>query len=428
MTSKRLRLSGADVIDARSQKARRDQEVQIEADRITWAGPRTEAPPLANAETIDLRGRYLLPGLGDAHAHLMFLSPVLPAPHNIAAHMAHCLRAAHNALAGGFTSLRLVGEGARVDIALRDLFNGGVSGPRLFVAGEALTPSGGHAADREDYWGIRVCDGVEGWRKAARDQIGAGADHIKAIITGGVIGHSQDVVDATTVAPGELEAAAEVAHSRGKPLVVHASSSAGAKLAMHLGARTIEHGYFLDDETLRQMADTGTYLTPTLSITHQVPSQVTDDYERAVFTARGRQPWGVKRAEESLAAHEETFRRALKAGVRIIAGSDYAPQPAAGHCELGFMVRAGMSPWQAIVASTQSLADAVGAGDRLGTVEAGKWADLIAVAEDPLTDIRRLREPLLVMRGGVIARNDLDTRRRSEERPPTSSSRVDTVA
>ena len=115
----------------------------------------------------------------------------------------------------------------------------------------------------------------------------------------------------------------------------------------------------------------------------------------------------MKRAEESLEAHENTFRRAVKAGVKIIAGSDYAPQPAAGHCELGFMVRAGMSPWQAIVASTQTIADAVGLTDQLGSVEAGKWADLIAVAKDPLADIRHLREPMLVMRGGAVAVNQL---------------------
>jgi imidazolonepropionase-like amidohydrolase len=408
VTSKRLRLSGATVIDARSAEPRHDQDVHIEADRITWAGPRTEAPPFADAETLDLRGHHLLPGLGDAHAHLMFLSPVLPGHHNVAAHMAHCLKQAQAALAGGFTTLRLVAEGARIDVALRDLFNSGsVLGPRLLVAGEALSPSGGHAVDREDYWGIRACDGEEGWRKAARDQIQAGADHIKAIVTGGVIGHPQDVVDATTVAPGELEAAAQVAHSRGRPLVVHASSSAGARLAMKVGARSIEHGYFLDEGTIRQLVDTGTYLTPTLSITHQVPSQLTDDYERAAFAARGRQAWGVKRAELSLEAHENTFRRAVEAGVKIIAGSDYAPYPAAGHCELNFMVRAGMSPWQAIVASTQSIANAIGLGDQLGSVESGKWADLMAVRGDPLTDIRRLRQPVLVMRGGVVAVNEL---------------------
>ncbi len=404
MTSTRLRLSGATVIDAGSAEPRRDQDVHIDLDRIAWAGPRTEAPPFADARTIDLRDHYLLPGLGDAHAHLMFLSPVLPGPHNIAAHMAHCYRTAQAALTGGFTTLRLVAEGARIDVALRDLFNSGAAlGPRLVVAGEALSPSGGHAVDREDYWGIRKCDGEEGWRKAARDQIQAGADHIKAIVTGGVIGHPQDVVDATTVAPGELEAAAQVAHSRGRPLVVHASSSSGARLAMKLGARSIEHGYFLDDDTIQLLVDSGTYLTPTLSITHQVPSQLTDDYERAAFTARGRQAWGVKRAEESLEAHERTFRKAIQAGVKIINGSDYAPYPAAGHCEMNFMVRAGMSPHQAIVASTQSIADAIGMGDKLGSIQAGKWADLIAVARDPLVDIRNLREPVLVMRGGAIA-------------------------
>ncbi len=408
MSGRRLRLVAASVIDAREPQARREQTVHVEDDTIAWVGPSAAEPAFAGARSTDLAGRYLLPGLGDAHAHLMFLSPVLPGSHNIAAHMAHCLREARRALLGGFTTLRLLAEGARVDVALRDLFDGGaVVGPRLVVAGEALSPSGGHAVDREEYWGIRACDGVEGWRKAARDQIQAGADHIKAIVTGGVIGHPHDIPSATTIVPAELEAAAQVAHSRGRPLVVHASNTAGAQLAMDLGARSVEHGYFIDERTIARLVDTGTYLTPTLSITHQVPSQLTDDYERAAFAARRRAEWGVRRAQESLHAHERTFRVALAAGVKILAGSDYGPYPAAGHCELSFMVRAGMSPWQAIVASTQSVADAVGLGDRLGTIEAGKWADLIVVDQDPLADIRHLRHPRLVMRGGVAALDEL---------------------
>ena len=177
-------------------------------------------------------------------------------------------------------------------------------------------------------------------------------------------------------------------------------------MAVRAGARTVEHGYELDDETIELLIQTGTYLTPTLSITHQVPSQLADDYEWATFRANQRAEWKIRRAEERLEGHQASFIKALKAGVKMLAGSDFAPFPGASHCELAFMVRAGMSPWQAIVAATRNAADAVGQVEHLGTVEAGKLADLIAVAENPLEDIRHLRHPRLVLRGGRVAVND----------------------
>lgn len=402
--SVRLEIRGCSVVDALDERPRSDWAVQIQDDRIAWAGPAAEAPSWSDARVIDLEGGYLLPGLVDVHVHLFYLQALVPRAENVAAHTMYCAGAAIDALHGGFTGLRSAGDGWGVDIALRNAFKAGpILGPRLWVAGFALTPSGGHTADREEFWGRRICDGVEGWRKAARDQLQADADHLKAIVTGGAMGHEQDVTGATTIVEEELEAAAQVFHSRGRPVMVHATSSEGVRMAVRAGARTVEHGYELDDEAIELLVRSGTYLTPTLSITHQIPSEHADEYERAAFRANGRPPWRVKRAEERIEGHKASFRKALAAGVQMLVGSDFSPLPVAGHCELAFMVLGGMTPWQAIVAATRNAADAVGQLDHLGTVERGKLADLIAVGENPLDDVRHLRRPLLVLRGGRVA-------------------------
>lgn len=179
-------------------------------------------------------------------------------------------------------------------------------------------------------------------------------------------------------------------------------------MAVRVGARTVEHGYELDDEAINLLIESGAYLTPTLSITHQIPSQLVDDYDWATFRANGqRYDWKIKRAEERIEGHQASFIRAYKAGVKMLVGSDFAPFPGNSHCEMAFMVRAGMSPWDVLVAATRNAADAVGQLKNLGTVETGKLADLIAVAGDPLDDIRHLRTPKLVLRGGVIAVNEI---------------------
>lgn len=407
----KLRLVNCSVVDATDPRPRPGAAVHIQDGVIAWAGPASASPEFSGARTLDLEGAYLLPGLIESHCHLFMGHTRLPRPQNVAAHTMFCTRHAINALKGGFTGLRWVGDGFGVDVAVRDAFREGfILGPRLWVGGEIMTPSGGHVADREEFWGIRVTDGVEGWRKAARDQIQIGTDFVKVLITGGAIGHESDITGAVTIVEEELQAAAQVAHSRGRALVVHATSGEAIAMGVRAGARSIEHGYYLDDETVDLLVKTGTYLCPTLSITHQVPSQLTDDYERRAFGLNQRAAWKVKRAEERLEDHEVSFRKALKAGVKLLVGSDFSPYPEAGHCEMAFMIRAGMEPWQVIVAATRTAAEAVGWADRLGTVEAGKYADLIAVDGNPLEDIRHLRHPKLVLKGGQVAVNGLDDR------------------
>ncbi len=402
----RIRLVNCSVIDALDPNPRTDAAIQIHGDRIVWVGPASQAPEFDGARTLDLEGSFVLPGLIEAHAHLFWLAPRMEFPENVAGHTMYCAQQAINALKGGWTGLRCVGDGYWVDVALRDAFNAGfLLGPRLWASGEMITPTAGHGADREDFWGRRIVNGVDAWRQAARLQVQKGTDALKVFTTGGAVGQAHDIPTATTIIEEELQAAAQVAHSRGRRIIAHAAADDGIAMAVRAGAGSVEHGYFLTDDTIKLLIDSGTYLTPTLSITHHHPENHADDYERATFIANRRAEWKVKRAQEVFEVHRANFRRALKAGVKMLVGSDYAPYPGASHSEMSFLQRDGMSPWQIIVAATRNAADAVGQVDHLGTVEANKFADLIAVAENPLQDIRHLRQPRLVLRGGQAAVN-----------------------
>lgn len=407
----KLKLVNCSVIDALDSRPRPSAEVHIIDDRIEWAGPASRAPEFSGSRAVDLEGGYLLPGLIESHVHLFLpVSPQMPYPkaENAPKMTMYCAQHAVSALKGGWTGMRCVGDGYGIDVAVRDAFKAGVIlGPRLWVSGPALIPTAGHCADREEMqWSLEVCDGVDGWRKAARYRVQIGADMIKVIPTGGALGHDMDVTTALTMTEEELLAAAQVARSRERPLVVHCSTGEAIVMSVRAGARTIEHGYYNTKEAVDLLVSTGTYLTPTLSATHLIPSQCTDDYERAGYAANQRPPWKVKRAEDRLEPHTASFKMALQAGVKMLVGADFGPWPIAGHIELLFLVREGMSPWQAIVSATYNAADAVGQLNNLGTVEAGKYADLIAVAGNPLEDIRYLREPKLVLRGGQAAVNE----------------------
>lgn len=409
----RLRLTNCSIIDAVTPEPLEQAFLDIEDGRIVRIGRVHEAPDFPAAEVLDLGGKYVTPGLIECHAHLFHWDSRRPHVNNVAAHTLYCQENAINGLRAGFTGIRCAGDGFWTDIAVRDAFERGVvTGPRIWASGYFLTPTAGHCAVQEgEMWCVQVVDGIDGWQKAARQQIQAGADHVKIALTGGAMGPLHDVTTVTNVSEPELQAAAEVAISRGKRLIVHAAGPHGVKMAVRNGAHSIEHGYYLDEESVELMVKHGTYLVPTFGITHLIPDYLTDQYEWDAYNVRPANPTRLQRARERAEAHRRSFRLAVEAGVKIANGSDMGPFPGPNHLELSFLVRnGGLSPWQALVAATKTAAECCDAGDETGTVEVGKSADLLVVDQNPLDDIKHLREPRVVLRAGIQVVNTLEAR------------------
>ncbi len=395
-------LTNATLIDGVSPEPRRNASVIIEDGRITKVGGEPSPTDREGAQVEDLDGAWLLPGLFDAHNHMVsplsgFFLPDEPMMDWYIRQGRECM----DAFEAGLTSLRVVGAPDFSDVAWKRAFDSGMFlGPRLFVAGHALTPTAGHGK------GMRAtveADGPDEFRRAVRQQIQEGVDLIKIIITGGVMGPAWDSPDHPHYLPDELQAAFDTAHQRGFKVAVHAGSPQAVKMAVRAGAHTIEHGYHLDEECVRLMAEHGTYFVPTLCITNLTAEGAQSPYEKAHV-----EEWPLplnlrQRANDRRAAHIEAFRMAMEAGVRIASGSDAGPLKNTGLIEIELLVRCGMSPMQAIVAATKNSAEACGAGGDLGTVEPGKLADLVVLSSSPLENIHHIRTVKMVFKAGVLA-------------------------
>jgi len=361
-------------------------------------------PGLHADDTIDLKGAYVLPGLWDAHAHLGMTAGQLDyakTPHHElpADCTIRCGRRAMDALQYGITNVRVMGDAHYVDVAWKKAFESGMfTGPRLFVCGYPLIATGGHG------WhsGVAVeVDGPAEVRKAAREQMKRGADHIKIMISGGVASPTETMYE-SQMTMDEIVAAVEVASPKGRKVSAHACGPLSAKMAVRAGVASIEHGYFLDDEALGMMVEHGTFYVPTLGVLQD------EAYIRAYWA-----DYAIKKALAAAPVHRETFQKALKAGVRIAAGDDLVPFPERLIPELETMVGAGMDTMAAIVAATRNAAELCDADDRLGTVEPGKIADLLVVARNPLDSISHLRDVLMVFKEGKLV---VDKRQSYEEK------------
>jgi len=363
----------------------------------------------ANARTIDLGDVTLLPGLIDAHTHI--IGRVLGDPDNEASVVKDFesfgailgVRNAQKTLLAGFTSIRNVGaEGRFDDMALRKAINEGwVEGPRIQSAGHALGIRGGHCDENGYRPGLMdpgieegIADGPDQIRASVRYQVKYGADVIKTCATGGVLSEG-DAVGVTQYTFEELKALVEEAHKLERKVAAHAHGTEGIKLAVRAGVSSIEHGSFLDEEGARLMKQNGTFLVPTLSAAEGV--------ERAAKT-------GVLkglRAEKALAA-AAAVRHAIKLAVAnqvmIAFGTDAGviPHGTNGH-EFELLVTwGGMSNMDAILAGTRNASKLLGWDKNLGTVTPGKWADIIAVSGDPLRDIKNMESVVFVMKNGVV--------------------------
>ena len=406
----RLVVRAGRLLDVRAGALLPDRALVVEDGRVTAVLPGVEAPSPAETATLDLSGLCVAPGLIDCHAHLVgnVQEAGVPATTTTPAQEAFIgVRNARATLRAGFTSVRDLGSfRAFVCRDLRDAIDAGdVEGPRMQAAGAFVTaPWGGGdvvglAPD------IRLPDDLRFGvvttpaevRERVRRLLIGGVDVIKCIATGAVLTRG-GVPGAPELSEEELHAAVEEAAHYGAFVAAHAHGAEGAKRAIRAGVRSVEHGSILDDEAIAMLADTGTYL-------------VMDLYDGEWIAEAGRrQGW----PEETLRKNDETmetavgvFAKALAAGVRLAYGTDSGVYPHGLNArQLAWYVRCGMTPAQALRSATLTAAELMGREDRVGTLEPGRFADLVAVAGDPLADVRVLEEPVLVAKGGVVVRDD----------------------
>jgi imidazolonepropionase-like amidohydrolase len=391
------------IVDGTGAPALEAAAVWIDGDRIAWRGREADAPPASPPDrVVDAGGRTVLPGLFNVHVHLGLK---LPFPEKRADPFTHGYRTLLNyrrameAIATGTTAIRVIGEPAFTDIDVREAIERGLlPGPRLRCAGHALIATGGHG---HNSIGCREADGPDEFRRAAREQLRAGADYLKICLTGG-IGTPRERADQKQMSDEEVAAVVEVARARDTYVASHTGGNGPVKDAVRLGVGCIEHGYFFDDEAARMMADAGTYLCPTLCVTQEL------DYMRR----HGVQEWMLSKAKAAAEAHLASARRAAEWGVRFVCGTDLLPSdPVDGTVatirEIEWMGEAGLSPLQAVQAATLNSASVCGFAAETGSVEAGKAADLLVVDGRPDARLRDLRDVRLVMKGGAVFRSEI---------------------
>ncbi len=368
--------------------------------------------PEQGARLVDLRDGFVLPGLVDMHVHLWGIGGD-PTKARLGALTRDrfddemtAVANARTTLEAGFTSVRDLGGDPRGIRALRDAIDAGtVPGPTITNAGEMISVTGGHGDGTNglaEEWAeavhaheINLCDGPDGCRRAVRAQVGLGARVIKFAATGGVLSNVAGGLG-RAMTPEEMRAIIDTAHSLGRKVAAHSHAAEGTKAALEAGVDSIEHGTFIDDETVKLFKAKGAYLVPTMI------APVT-----ALAQARGGQlpPATIPKAEAAAAAAMESHRKAIAAGVKVAFGTDTGVSKHGDNAkEFALMVRAGMTPAQAIRAATVSAADLLGRSAELGTLEPGHAADLIAVAGSPLDDVTRLERVDFVMHRGVVAK------------------------
>jgi len=391
-----------------------DAAVLIEDNRIRSVGPmRSITLPDSNITQVNANGGFILPGFIDTHVHIMLeidnLLKMMSTPFSLYFYKA--IGYMQRTIEAGITTVRDAG-GADLGVK-RAVEDGLVLGPRMQISITALTITGGHGdgwlpSDNEiklfaAYPGnpSGLCDGPEDVRKKVREVLRAGAEIVKVHATGGVMSPT-DHPEFTQFSPEELSIIVqEAAFRRGVKVMAHAQGAEGIKNAVRAGIHSIEHGIFLDDEAIELMLEHGTYLVPTLL----APVAVVE-----IAEAKGTMPeWGVKKAKETIEIHRDSIARAFEAGVTIAMGTDAGVMPHGTNLrELGLMCSVGMSPMQAIVATTKVAARCLGWDDRVGTIEAGKLADIVVSRTDPLADIRALENPnnlVMVVKDGKIVKD-----------------------
>lgn len=393
-------IRNATLIDGLGGEPLRDWAVAVEGDRIAWVGPSAQAPKFEPSAVIDARGRSLLPGLINCHVHLCndgsadLFGQVLNDSVPIAT-----IRSVLNArltLLAGITTVRDCGAANQIAIEIGKAVDRGlIDGPRVRAAGRVVTMTGGHG-----HFIGREADGPDEVRKAVRAEIKGGANFIKLMATGGVLTPGVDPTQ-TAFSLEEMTAGVDEAHKAGRPAASHAIGNGGIKNALKAGIDSVEHGFYLDDESINLALKQGSFVVPTLIAVDQIVNN---------GPSGGIPDWVVRKAQSESGHHRESFVMAVKSGVKIAAGTD-AGTPFNPHgdlaLELAKMVEFGLPPMLALVAATSNAARLLRMDDQIGSIEKGKVADLILVDGDPTHDIGVMRRPSLVMKSGTIVRDDV---------------------
>lgn len=398
---------GATLVDLDGRASIEQAVVLVEGERIKALGAAADIAVPDNAEVIDASGTWLIPGLMNMHVHYG-----LVLPGEMAAELANeteaelALRmaaAARESLQAGVTTIRSPGDQRHGELALRKaIAKGQAHGPRIYSAGKALAITGGHGSKANTVY----FDGPYELMKAARLEISAGASWVKILISGGIATDGGGIAEAL-MTPEEINAVVDAAHRFGAKVAAHSGSPVATDIAVDAGVDSIEHGYFLNRQVLRKMKKRGTWLVPTIVVSQPAT--------QPFFERIGSPSWYLKRRDSVGKAHWKALQIAIQEGVNIALGTDQLPsEPNDGTTatarEAQYYVEAGMTPLQALRSATIAPATMLGAENEIGSLAAGKFADIVAVDRDPTEDIKALRNILLVMKGGRVYRNRLGER------------------
>jgi len=403
------------MFDGKSKTLVQNGVVIVQGNAIVDVGSNLPAP--SGAQVIDLGDATLAPGFMDAHTHLTLdysgdynVRRLHELDLNVSEQAIRATIFARATVEAGFTTVRDLGSrfvGSRefVDVALRNSINKGVIvGPRMLVATKGIGATGGHfdptsgfrdfLFGREPDYSDGIADGPEEIRKAVRFEVKNGADVIKGAVSGGVLSLA-DEVDTPQLTPAEMAALVDESHRLRKKVAVHCHGDQAAREAIEAGVDSIEHGSFMKPETLTRMKNKGTFLTPTLMATEWIMSKL-DNYPPALQA----------KAKAAGAARSDMFRNAVKLGVKISFGTDAAVFPHGQNAkEFKLMVDLGMTPIDALKSATANDAELLGIAQKVGTLEKGKLADIVAMPGDPASDITATERVFFVMKEGKIVRN-----------------------
>jgi imidazolonepropionase-like amidohydrolase len=404
--ARRTIIRAGHVLNVRTGEWKANQAIVIEGDKIMKVASSSEVTAAAGDTTIDLPNATLLPGLIDMHTHLTFeLSSLSYEGLKIstAREALHGARNARRTLEAGFTTVRNVGAKDYADIALRDAINDGdVIGPRMVASGPALGITGGHCDENLlppafHFQGDGVADGIEGVQHKVREVIKYGADVIKICATGGVLSKGDDP-NASQYTLEEMKAIVADAHRLGRRVAAHAHGAEGVRWASEAGVDSIEHGHLMDDAAVATLKKNGTYLVPTLFL---------GEYMLAHLEQSDVPEYSKQKMRDVAAAMQKNVKKAFDAGVKVAFGTDAAVYPHGLNAgEFHVYVKLGMTPLAAIQTATVNASDLLGPKYLVGTLEPGKFADVIAVDGDPTKDVTILERVKFVMKGGAVYKND----------------------